>query len=528
MGSVRDADALAARLHGCFHLAVSVGGEVRVQGNLTGVRRVFHVPAGTVTIAADRADVLAHLTAAAVDESALALRLLFPQTPHPLDTQPIWDGIHAVPGDCFLSLDPTGRPGVIRWWHCPPPQEPFADSAARLRQVLRAAVATRSDTGLPVSADLSGGLDSTSLCFLAAEQGPLVTFRQQSADPGNEDPAWAQTAAHALPDADHVVADLSDLPGKYAPPGDSDPEDVYFWMRSQADLRAIASKLAATGSRVHLTGHGGDEVLATGPAHLHLLARRHPLTAMRHIRGHQAIRRWQTSTVLRELLDGSNYELWLRRCGDHLLEPPLERRTANLSWAGPPRLPSWVTPRAAELVTDRLHQAAQQQPRPLAPTRYQHQTLYYAGVTGRIVRQTCRIFHASNVALETPYLDDRVIETALAVRPQDRGHPGRYKPLLTEAMTGIVPDRNLTRTTKGQFGAEVYRGLRRHRAHLLDMLDDSILAGIGLIDRDAVHRAVSATYPTSEPLWQLEMTLACEHWLRTQQSMARTPHRRTP
>ncbi|WP_143861327.1 asparagine synthase-related protein [Nocardia amikacinitolerans] len=65
--------------------------------------------------------------------------------------------------------------------------------------------------------------------------------------------------------------------------------------------------------------------------------------------------------------------------------------------------------------------------------------LYHAGVCGRIVRQTRRIFQVANVALETPYLDDRVVETALAVRLRDCGHPGRYKPLLTEAMTGIVP-----------------------------------------------------------------------------------------
>ncbi|MCP2276194.1 asparagine synthase-related protein [Nocardia amikacinitolerans] len=129
--------------------------------------------------------------------------------------------------------------------------------------------------------------------------------------------------------------------------------------------------------------------------------------------------------------------------------------------------------------------------------------LYHAGVCGRIVRQTRRIFQAANVALETPYLDDRVVETALAVRLRDCGHPGRYKPLLTEAMTGIVPQLNLARSTKGEFSAETYLGLRRHRAKLLDLLDSSVLAERGLVDQDALRRAAAATYPRADPLWRL-------------------------
>ncbi|WP_143861328.1 asparagine synthase-related protein [Nocardia amikacinitolerans] len=62
---------------------------------------------------------------------------------------------------------------MVRWWNCPPPEQPSAGCAARLRETLRASVAVRLGPDQAVSADMSGGLDSTSLCFLAAEQGPL-------------------------------------------------------------------------------------------------------------------------------------------------------------------------------------------------------------------------------------------------------------------------------------------------------------------------------------------------------------------
>jgi asparagine synthase (glutamine-hydrolysing) len=40
--TVADLDQLAASLVGSFHLVASVAGRVRVQGTITGVRRVFH------------------------------------------------------------------------------------------------------------------------------------------------------------------------------------------------------------------------------------------------------------------------------------------------------------------------------------------------------------------------------------------------------------------------------------------------------------------------------------------------------
>ncbi|MCP2294459.1 Asparagine synthase [Nocardia amikacinitolerans] len=303
------------------------------------------VPDGPVTIAADRADVLAQLTAAGIDEGGLALRLLFPHAPHPLDAQPVWDGIHATPGDCFLHLNTAGRPG------CGPLVE-LPATGATLGRLCRATARDPARLGRSAPRPGSGsqrrhvgraGLHQP--VFPRRRTGTAVAFHQRSVDPGNEDAVWAKTAARALPWAEQLVADLSDLPGKYAPPGDCDPEDVYFWVRSLADLRAIAGMLAATGSRVHLAGHGGDEVLTAAPSYLHMLVRRHPLTAIGHIRGYQAVRRWRTSTLLRELADRSRYAQWLRRCTDLLLEPPPDCLTPNLSWGGTPRLPSWTPPR---------------------------------------------------------------------------------------------------------------------------------------------------------------------------------------
>ncbi len=103
--AVADLDRLAASLPGSSHLVASVAGRVRLQGTVTGVRRVFHARIGGVTVAADRADVLASLLDAGLDERWLAVHLLEPPILYPLAGRPVWRGVSVVPGDHYLVLD---------------------------------------------------------------------------------------------------------------------------------------------------------------------------------------------------------------------------------------------------------------------------------------------------------------------------------------------------------------------------------------------------------------------------------------
>lgn len=69
--TVADLDVLARSVIGSVHLTASVAGCVRFQGSVTGLRPVFHARIGDATVATDRADVLAGLLDAKVDERRL-------------------------------------------------------------------------------------------------------------------------------------------------------------------------------------------------------------------------------------------------------------------------------------------------------------------------------------------------------------------------------------------------------------------------------------------------------------------------
>ena len=499
---------------GSFHVVTATGGgQVTVRGTASGVRRVFHARIGGVTVAADQARVLASTTGAGPDPAAVAGLLLAPSVPHPLGEDSLWQGVTAVPPDHRLTVGPDGTARTDRWWHPPEPDGPLVAGGDRLRAALRAAVAVRLPAGGgPVSADLSGGTDSTALCFLAAELGAdLVTVRVAPLDPASDDPLWAGRAADWLP-GEHLLVDpaagFAELPG---PAGPDDAEEPVGGLLTRALLGHTARLVAGRGSRRHLAGYGGDEVTGVSRAYLRDLLWRRPGLVLRHLPAHRSLRHWSLPAVLLALADQRSYRGWLAGTASRLRAAgPLEDRP-QFGWGGATQLPAWATPLAADLLVDRLARAAAAA-EPLARDRAQHRAVTAVWSAGHAARQLGRAM--PGVELATPYLDDQVVAAALAVDLAERGTPWRYKPLLTEAMRPVLPEQLRERRTKGKFTADGIAGLRRHRAWLVGLCEDLQLARLGLVDPAPLRAACVGLDPTGRVLMAVENTISAELWLR--------------
>jgi asparagine synthase (glutamine-hydrolysing) len=511
---ISDLDRLAASLVGSSHLVASVAGQARVQGTITGTRRVFHAKVNGLSVAADRADVLAGLLDAGLDQQRLAVHLLEPQVLYPLAGQPVWQGVAQLPTDHYLVLD-RDRHRAVRWWTPPDPAVPMAEGAPALREALSAAVAARVQGNELVSCDL-GGLDSTSVCCLAAhQQAKVVAYTAASLDPYADDMAWAGRTITGLGNVEHQIIPAEEMPLVYHGLALDDQLDEPCAATVDRDRwLIIAGRAAARGSRLHMTGMGGDELLYGSLAHLHSMLRTTPRTALRHLRGFAAKYRWPRKEMLRQLTDTHSYPEWLASVADTLTAPPPPLNEPLLDWGFKPRLPPWATPAAVQAVQE-LIRAQATTVEPLAKGRGQHRELEGMRLVSRISRQLDQMASRLGVTLATPYHDDRVIEAGLAVRPQERITPWRYKPLIIEAMRGIVPNESLTRQTKANGSCDADPGLRRHRAELLTLWEDSRLAQLGLIDADALRETCIRPLPPELQFGGLDQTVACEVWLRS-------------
>ncbi|GLZ29267.1 asparagine synthase [Lentzea sp. NBRC 105346] len=509
-----DVDALARALPGSAHLIADVGGVVRVQGTITGLRGVFHANVDGLTVAADRADVLARLIGAGLDEDVLAVRLISVKLPPPLGERSVWRGVRAVPPDSYLTLQPAR---VTRWWRAPEPELSLAEGAPVVRAALRQATATPGG----LSADMSGGLDSTSLCFLTGRED-LVTARMFNGDPGNDDPEWAALAAAELPAADHVVIPRDDLPAMFGGLGTVvDTEAPVLNMRTAARNLRYAQLLATRDVRRHLAGHGGDQLFTAPLSYLHTLTRKAPRTALSHVRGYRARYRWSRRETFAALVgDRGLAESW-KRLADALDGPRPMPRRPHLDWLLPLRAPAWAAP---DLVATarRLFAEAAGDAEPFHDDRGQHGTLANLRAYSHSYRMMARTFRSGGLALRLPYLDDRVAEAVLAVRLSERTTPWRYKPLLVEAMRGVVPDAVLARRTKGEFSVDAHSGLRDHLPGIMDLFADSMLAERGLIDVGVLRTRLLGAHRDNHGLLALDATLSTELWLRAVSGLVTT------
>jgi asparagine synthase (glutamine-hydrolysing) len=459
--------------------------------------------------------VLASLLGASLDERRLAVHLLEPPILHPLAGQPVWQGVEFLPTDSYLVLDRDGRHWSVRWWTPPEPVVPMAKGAPALREALSAAVAARTHGRRLVSCDL-GGLDSTAICCLAAHQeAKVVAYTLASPDPLADDVEWAARTVAGLGNVEHHIIPAEEMPlvyhGVFAmddqldePFGDAVDRDRWL---------TLVRRAVARGSGLHLNGMGGDELLYGSLAHLHGLLRTKPRIALRHVRGFTAKYRWPRTQVLRQLWDSSPYHLWLARVADTLTvqRPPMDGPL--IDWGFTPRLPPWMTPAAVDGVQE-LIRAEARTAEPLAKRRGQHRELEAMRFVSRMARHLEQMAARIGVRLAAPYYDDRVIEAGLAVQPEERITPWRYKPLIIEAMQGIVPDESLTRQTKANGSCDEDPGLRRHRAELLALCEDSRLDELGLIDADVLREVCTRPLPPNMQFGALYQTVGCEVWLR--------------
>jgi asparagine synthase (glutamine-hydrolysing) len=521
--TLHDIDKIASRQAGLCHLSVSADGRTRLQGSVSGARQVFTAMANGVSVAASSVSALLPLAGPVrLNPAILAARLLAPAgPPWPLSQRPVHCGIDPLATGHWLLLDEAGRPSQVRWWELPPASRLLPEAAEDLSKALNAALTARAGLSDTVTADLSGGLDSTCLCFLAVAAGlDLITYHVTPLDAANEDTAWARKAAALLSAVRHhtLPADRTENwfnagydPGEF----DVDPEGPATWAAGLPHIRELATRAVAEGSALHLTGLGGDELFGRMPAGAWSLLRARPVRSLRLVNRYRLANRWSFAATMRSLLDSATFGQSLTAVAGRVGEQPRPLSEPDFGWAFGSQLPPWATADAVAAVQGLLVETAAGQPRPLDEDRSRHQALASLIFEGSTIRQLNTVIARQGIAWDAPFLDDRVIEAALSARVDQRLAGGRYKPLLTSAMRDIVPVDILGRSDKGEFSAEGFRGIRQNREILLQLCEGSRLEELGLIDAAAFRSMLLNPGLMSEDLQPIQTTVACESWLRS-------------
>ena len=428
-------------------------------------------------------------------------------------------GIQAVPPSSFVSLA-RGEQKITKYWDFSPYKKIRYQNDQEYEEHFRSAFAEavrrrlRSDS--PVLAELSGGMDSSSIVCMAdvmVASGRAETPRIDTVSYFDDsEPNWDERLFFSKVEEKrgrvgcHI--DVSsrefahfDLDGAEFPivPG-SDGQEL------SVATEQLTDNMSAQRNRVVLSGIGGDEV--TGGVH----------TAIPELQ--DLVAKLHFTTLVHQL---KVWALQKRTPWFHLLSECL-RQFLPPTVAGAPtqgHQALWLRPEFVKRNQDPLY-GYRRRTRFLGPLPSSQENL----TTLEGMRRQLAFDALSSEPLcerRYPFLDRSFLEFMYAIPREQLVRPGQRRSLMRRAMTGIVPEEIIQRKRKAFVIRSPMVSLSRQWPRLIELSQHMVSDPLGIVDADRFREALTQAkqgieVPTVMVLRTLEIECWLQRWQRWQQS----------
>ncbi|HEX6649438.1 MAG TPA: asparagine synthase-related protein, partial [Pyrinomonadaceae bacterium] len=425
-----------------------------------------------------------------------------------------YKNIHAVKPAHFVTVSPAGHVVERRYWSLYPSSDiRYRKDEQYVEHFLhefRDAVRCRLRSDAPVFAELSGGLDSSSIVCIAdqilaterVEAPRLETISQVF----NESPTADErkfirlveeqrgTPTHYVFEDDYRM--LEPLPSDFLI---VTPNPVLLALNY---LKAIHEAMRENNARVLLSGQGGDELLGSNYSAYPEVADH--LRSFKLLLLHRRLRQWSTALA----------KPYLQLLWNNALVPLLPRRIQTVFKRGPANtLPPWFSPAFIKRANLRERNLGVRDTFGFRlPSERDQSSGFISMVRGISMgsrsEQSC-------VDIAYPYLHRPLVEFLQAIPVEQLLRPGENRSLMRRAMRGILPHKIAERKTKGNPEEVIARALMREWTRLRPMLKNARVCARGYMDQPALLAALERARHGCEPLSSpLLATICLEVWLR--------------
>jgi asparagine synthase (glutamine-hydrolysing) len=423
-------------------------------------------------------------------------------------------GIHAVPSSSSVLVRP-GNHTVSKYWEFDPSKRirhrTDGEYEAQFRSALATAVQRRLRSDRPILAELSGGMDSSTIVCMA-------------------DTIIASGAAET-PRLDTVSWYDDSDPGLDERPYFTKVEEKRGRTGCHIDIGAIRQKEIGT-QKSFTSGFEGDRFAATPSPHRELseqfkqyleymMSRGHRVT-LSGIGGDEATGGWVPTPTpeLQNLLVTAQFfrlahqlKAWAAkmRKPQHLLL--WEAVRGFFPRLGVPTTGPWLSPGFVR----RNHAALCSYPsrvKLLGPLPSFHDNINKLNANRRCLAR-CGFRLELPRDTRYPYLDRDLLEFLYAIPPEQIVGVGKRRFLMKRALVGIVPDELLNRRRKAFVPREPNKDNLTVCSSLVEMGSRMVSSAIGIIDPDRFWEALQRTRHNQEaPSDALMRTMTLEFWLR--------------
>jgi asparagine synthase (glutamine-hydrolysing) len=422
-----------------------------------------------------------------------------------------YTGIHSVPPASSVVIR-NGKQTVSKYWDFDPCKRIRYDTDAEYEEHFRAvfeeAVRRRLRSDSPILAELSGGMDSSSIVCMAdtiIARGRVETPRLDTISYYDDsEPNWNERPYFTK------VEEKRGLPGTHIDMSSQKPFKFAFdgghfaatpgsggGRPSEAD-RQIAACMASQGNRVVLSGIGGDEFTGGVPT---------PVPELEDL-----LAKGCFSILARQL------KLWAlnkRKPWFHLLFDAA-REFFPPALVGVPKYKrpvAWLNPAFVKRNRAALT-GYDDRTRILGPLPSFQSNV---ATIDALRRQLACSDLSSELPREKryPYLDRGLLEFVSAIPREQLVRPGQRRSLMRRALIGIVPDELLNRKRKAFVTRGPRMGITAEWPHLQELGRHLLMSSLGIVDASRFMEALQKIRQgADDPIVPLIRTLAIDLWLR--------------
>jgi asparagine synthase (glutamine-hydrolysing) len=357
--------------------------------------------------------------------------------------------------------------------------------------LFRQSVERRTGAGAPILAQLSGGMDSTSIvcmsdCIRRAEGGTTqdlldtVSYFDNSDSDWNESPYFSEVENARQKTGIHLALPLlsegmAPSPIPYMLPH---ADDVTY----ENEVR-LEEQIAPKGYRIILSGIGGDEVLGGVPNPL-------PELADHLVSGH----------VLRFAKRALDWSLVDQTPLIHMVSStlrfgfsqyfPLEGLRKNV--------PPWSSPKLSALLTPLQRRVEERGSLSLEPSNIANGRTWWDVIENL---PHLNPGHLSRREYRYPYLDRDLVDFLFRVPRERLLQPGRRRSLMRRALSETVPHAILERRRKGFRNRSVAVVLRNNHDRIAGLLGSSFAVTAGLLNPTELEAAVIHAIHNGDQRW---------------------------
>lgn len=417
--------------------------------------------------------------------------------------------IRAVPPGSFVEVTPTAI-SVRKYWNFNPSERRFSNAAEyeeSFRYLFTQAVRRRLRSSTPVIAELSGGMDSSSIVCIAdhvLEETPTLAPRLDTLSYLDDtEPDWderpfvteverrrGRTGFHI-----DVSTQICFVPVRDADSFSSTPA---IGLMPSVPQQQVSERLFTENIRVVLSGLGGDECTGGVPDGTPELA--------------DLLVQGKLAAFFRR---GVAWSLAGRRRLMHVAGQVIAGFLPQMLFGPNPLLlkAPWLNQEFAG--RNRGNPACSPLRLKLNGQLPSFQENVYA--LGDLQRQIACTPLASAPARERrfPFLDRDLLEFLYNIPREQLVQPGRRRFLMRRALRGIVPEPLLERKRKAYVVRTPLQSLQAQSKELTEWTKEMICCEIGAIDLAQFQRALARAFQGDDShLWRFSRTLELESWLR--------------